>query len=124
MIVNNFDVVCVVFSPNETDSPLVIDPNAVLALAIPSESLETISRRDAEIFQLFCSVGVKQFTPCDTLKDLKPERRLVFKQSPCFATAERTNQASFYYALGIPSSGILHTQQGLDQGSLRRVTRS
>lgn len=72
MIVHNLNVVCVIFSPDETDSPLIIDPNAVLALTIPSESLKTISRRNSKILKLFGCVKVKQLSPCDTLKELEP----------------------------------------------------
>lgn len=124
MIVHNFDVVYVVLSPKETDSPLIIDPNAVLALTIATESLKTISRRNSEIGKLFRSVEVKQFSPCDTLKDLEPEYALVFKQSPGFSTAERSNQAPSYYAFGIPSSGIGYDHQDSGQCSLRGVPRS
>ena len=88
MIVHYFDIVCVVFSPDETDPPLVIDPNAVLAFTVPSERLETISRRNSKIRKLFRCVEVKQFSSCYTFKDLKPEHGLVFKQSPSFVTAE------------------------------------
>ncbi len=34
MIIHNLHVVSITFSPLETDSPLLIDPNAVLTLSI------------------------------------------------------------------------------------------
>ena len=79
MIVHDLDIVRDIVLPVETDSPLTIDPNAVLALAISSESLGTISRRNSKIVKRFRCVEVKQFPPCHTLKDLKLEHGLVFK---------------------------------------------
>jgi hypothetical protein len=36
-------------APNKTDAILVIDPNAVLSLAISAESFETIAGENAQV---------------------------------------------------------------------------
>jgi len=46
VIVNDFDVVSLSFSPNKADSELVVDSYAVLALAIALERLQVIARED------------------------------------------------------------------------------
>ncbi len=51
MIVNDFNVPCVVTLPFKTNSPLVIYPNAVLSFAITVQRLQAICRRDAQIIQ-------------------------------------------------------------------------
>ena len=40
MIVHDFDVVRLVFGPDEADSVLVVDPNAVLAFAVAFRKIQ------------------------------------------------------------------------------------
>jgi hypothetical protein len=49
VIVHDLYVVRVAVSPNEADAVLVVDPNAVLSLAISPQLLESITGRDPEI---------------------------------------------------------------------------
>jgi hypothetical protein len=49
MIVHDFYVGRLVLGPDEADPVLVVDPNAVLALAIAREGLEAVAGRDPEI---------------------------------------------------------------------------
>jgi len=44
MIVDDFDIAWASFAPYETDAPLVIDPDAVLAAAGASKRFETVAR--------------------------------------------------------------------------------
>lgn len=48
----------VIVVPNETDSPLIVDANAMLALTIPSKGLKTNTWRNSEIFKLFRSMQI------------------------------------------------------------------
>jgi len=52
MIVDNFNVVCIVIMPPKTDAPLVIDPNAVLPQTITCELFQAISWGHAQIGKL------------------------------------------------------------------------
>ena len=47
MIVDDFDLVALPFAPDEADAPLVVDPDAVLACALSSQSLQAILRQPA-----------------------------------------------------------------------------
>jgi len=51
MIVNDFDIVRVSRSPAETDPPLRVNPDAVLARPIAPELLQAIARRKAQVVE-------------------------------------------------------------------------
>jgi hypothetical protein len=60
MIVTDRDFLRPVCNPNETDPPLIIDADRVLAFALAGERFKLISRRHREIPQLLCSVELQQ----------------------------------------------------------------
>jgi hypothetical protein len=51
MVVGDFDFMGISIPPNETDSPLVVDANAVLAGAAASQGFEPISGQGCEVLQ-------------------------------------------------------------------------
>ena len=51
MIVGDLDLESIALPPNEANPPLVVDPNAVLALAVAQELFEVVSRRNIQICQ-------------------------------------------------------------------------
>jgi len=65
--------------PYEANSPLVIDPNAVLTSSISLERLQAVARRNAEILQLSGGVKVEQFTPSHAFDGLKSRHGLVLE---------------------------------------------
>ena len=56
MIVHDRDIVRVAVLPTKADTPLIVDPNAVLASAIALAFFEAIAGRNAEIVELFRGV--------------------------------------------------------------------
>jgi hypothetical protein len=56
VVVNDLDVPRFTVSPNEANPPLIVNPNAVLTLAIPVQRFQAIARRHAEIVELLCRV--------------------------------------------------------------------
>ena len=56
VIIDDLDLVSVAITPYKTDPPLIVDSNAVLALAIAGEFLEPISRRYPEPGDLVTTV--------------------------------------------------------------------
>jgi hypothetical protein len=54
MIINDLDVVGVSGSPDETQPPLVIYPDAVLACPIAFEFFKPIRWRNSQRFKLIC----------------------------------------------------------------------
>jgi hypothetical protein len=65
MIVYDFNIVSVPLTPTEADTPLVIDPNAVLSLPVSSQFLKAISWRDKKIIQLLRRIRQEQFPLSD-----------------------------------------------------------
>jgi hypothetical protein len=51
VVIDDLDVVCISGSPAETDPPLGVDPNAMLAGPIPLQLLQTIARRQPQIIE-------------------------------------------------------------------------
>ena len=43
MVVNNFDILCILFFPLKTDSVLIIYPDTILIFSISPQHFETIS---------------------------------------------------------------------------------
>ena len=62
MVVDDLHIVGVTISPFETDAPLVIDSNAMLAGTVAAQFLKTIRRRDTEISQCRRSIEHAQLS--------------------------------------------------------------
>ncbi|EJN85710.1 hypothetical protein HMPREF1129_2262 [Actinomyces naeslundii str. Howell 279] len=56
MVVDELDIIRTSFMPGEAESPLGVDPNAVLAASIASQPLESVARWDAQVFDIGCCV--------------------------------------------------------------------
>jgi len=52
MIIHNLNVENIAFAPNETNTKLIVHPDAVLALSITFQSLKVIAWKDCKIAQL------------------------------------------------------------------------
>jgi hypothetical protein len=51
VVVRDLNVIGIAISPNETDSELVINPNAVLTFPIPFQFFQAIAWRHSQIVQ-------------------------------------------------------------------------
>jgi hypothetical protein len=60
MIIDDLDVKGVTFTPPETDPPLLVDPDAVLALSITLQSLELIRAWNRKVLQVSSRVQLLQ----------------------------------------------------------------
>jgi hypothetical protein len=49
MVINNFNIVGIIIFPAEADTPLFINAYAVLAFAITSQGLQTVSRWNLQV---------------------------------------------------------------------------
>jgi len=45
MIIDDFNIVCISFSPNKTESPLLVDPDTVLPFAITVQRFQAVAGR-------------------------------------------------------------------------------
>jgi hypothetical protein len=51
MVINDLDVVDISLSPGEANPPLLIDPDAMLSLAIAFQSLKPVVWRDLQVLE-------------------------------------------------------------------------
>jgi len=77
MVVDDFDVPSAVVSPAKADSPLVVDPDAVLPASIAAEFLQPVAERHAKIVQILGAVELHSRNPASRLRKLTPSGRLV-----------------------------------------------
>jgi hypothetical protein len=62
VVIDDFDLLCVCVSPKKTNSPLVIDSNAVLAFPVVFKPLKAISRQDGQICQVYACGQRQKFS--------------------------------------------------------------
>lgn len=73
VVIDDFNLVRAIVFPAETDAPLVVDSDGVLAFAVSFESLQTVAGRDGEVFEIGDSVELGKFPQRNTL-DIGRER--------------------------------------------------
>ena len=67
MIIDDLDVKGVTVTPLETDPPLLVDPNAVLALSTTLQTFELIRARNRKVFQVSSRIQLLQLHQCALL---------------------------------------------------------
>jgi len=81
VIIDNFNVVGVTVAPDETQPPLIVDPNAVLPFSIAVQSFKTIGGWRSQVSEFGCAVHLPQLAPDHVLHRLKSTARLSAMQS-------------------------------------------
>jgi hypothetical protein len=72
VVVDYFHVVRMAASPAKTDSPLVVDTNAVLPAARPAQFFQPIGRRNPKISERTSRIEDQQLSQRDSLDAGKP----------------------------------------------------
>ena len=60
MVVHDLDVPSISVTPYETNSPLIVDANAVLSLPVTTKPFQTVARRHTQIGKLFGCIDDKK----------------------------------------------------------------
>jgi hypothetical protein len=81
--------------PDKADSPLVVDANAVLALAVGLQCLQLIARRHTQAAEFRGGVDLKQLAPRDALDVAEAGYRAAVKQGLRIGARKRANHAQF-----------------------------
>jgi hypothetical protein len=81
VIVHDFHIQCITATPNKADAPLIVNPDAVLTVAIPAQGLQMISRRRCQIAQFRCAIELAEFPLGNALKTLETPAALAVKKS-------------------------------------------
>jgi len=56
MVVDDFDLVRMAFSPDETDSPLIVDADRVLSVTFSPQRFKPVAWRDTKIVEPLCVI--------------------------------------------------------------------
>jgi hypothetical protein len=70
VVIDDLDFVRMAILPDKTHPPLVVDPDAVLALPICRESLKPVPRRNLEVIEFRGSVHLHELPQRNTLQVL------------------------------------------------------
>ena len=95
MIVHDFDAVRAIHFPHEANTPLVIDANAVLALAIAFQRLELITWRNAQTGEFGCCMQLQQLAPGHTFDVPETSHGLSVEQRLGVVTRKRANHERY-----------------------------
>jgi hypothetical protein len=97
VVVHYFDLVSAVVVPNKTDSPLVIDANAVLSFSIALQGFQVIAGWHSQADQFSDGMQLQQLTPSHALDIVEPGHRLASKQSLSVRTNERMDHEAILF---------------------------
>lgn len=95
MIIDYFDIVCVSLTPTETNSPLIIDSDAVLPFTISAQLFKTISRGYAQVPYLNRGINHEKLPEGNPLNIRRePSRIFAAKYTLCFLISETLNHVT------------------------------
>jgi len=101
VIIHDLDIVCVPLEPNEAETPLVVDPNAVLSLSVAVQGFQTIAGRRHQVSQFGRAVQLAQLPACNMLDRLKTSAWQPMVKSLGFRGTERLNHKSYYMTYSV-----------------------
>ena len=104
MIVDDLDIDRSSGGPYETNPPLVVDLNAVLARPVGLERFQAVTRRNTKFLQPLGGVEVQESAPGRTLDRPEPEYGSILKECLGVTAVKRPNQNPVYYVPGITST--------------------
>jgi hypothetical protein len=88
MIVDDFHIVGKAIGPAEANSPLIVDPDAELSLAIAAQRFESVSRRHAQFVECVCCVQHLQLSARNPFDTGESPDEIVIEKLFCIATGE------------------------------------
>ena len=108
MIVHYLNVVRLAVSPDEANSPLVVDSNTVLPGPISLEGFEAVARGNPKFLQPFGGVEVEESAPGHPFDRPEPEHGPILEERLAVTASKRPNQDPVYDVTGIPSIGMAY----------------
>jgi hypothetical protein len=98
VLVHYLDIIRLAVSPNETNPPLAVDADAVLAGPISLEYFEVVVRGKPKLLQCFSGMEVEELSPRYTLDRPEAKHGPILKEHLRIPASERLNQDLVYYA--------------------------
>src|SRR2546425_12330605 len=80
VIIHDFYLVAMPIAPNETNPPLIVNPDRVLPFPVAAQCLQLVSWRRCQHAQFRRGVQLQEFSQRDALEGPKTPRMLVMKQ--------------------------------------------
>jgi hypothetical protein len=71
VVINDFDFVRIVLSPDKANPPLVVESDRVLTAPIALQRFEAVRRRNTQVLEPLRIVQEAQFSQCDNLNILR-----------------------------------------------------
>ena len=97
VVVNNLDVIDAITLPAETDSPLIVYPNAVLAGTVAFQRLEPVARRRIQFIERRNKIKLYQFSDGNTANRLPAAACSRFEKPPRLAVGETVDHSDLLY---------------------------
>lgn len=91
VIVHDFDFVNIPVAPLETDSPLIVDSDAMLVCSVASERFQVVSRRSHQVAKLGRAIDLPKFAARDPLDCTKSSARQSMVKPFGLLATERPN---------------------------------
>src|SRR5690606_2071481 len=92
VVVHDFYVFGVRAIPAKADAELIVDPDAVLALAIALQGFQPVSWRHSQVLQAAGPIELPQFAPRDHGDAVESPYGLAFKEVPGVLATERLDR--------------------------------
>jgi len=89
VIVDDLNLVGVAVPPNETKTPLIVDPYAMGSLSFPAQCFQMITRRCGQIPQFRGAIQLPELSARDLFDSLKAPTALALVKPLCLGTPER-----------------------------------
>ena len=93
MVINDLDVFGTRSGPSEAESPLVIDPDAVLALSVAAKCFEPVSGRHPQVLEAGGDFELPQLAASDRRNAFEPPDPFAASQRSGVGTPERPDHA-------------------------------
>ena len=97
MVVDDFNVIGVSVAPNETDTPLIVNPNTMLPFLVAAQRLQTVPGRRDQVTQFRRAIQLPQLATRDVLDRLKTPAAMAVMKPLCLRTPEQFNHQFMVY---------------------------
>ena len=107
MIINYLDVLGRIVVPSKTNSPLIVDTNAVSTGAIAMQQFESITGRGSQVIKPGRRIDHVQLSACDSLYSSESPHGLLQMQPLGICVSKAANHGGNRNAMpAIPSNGM------------------
>jgi hypothetical protein len=94
MVINDLHVVCIRPAPSETDPPLVVDPDAMLAASAAFQCFEPISGWNEQVHELPGCMQIQQLSPSHALNGAEAQDQPVVEKQRGIGVPEGSDHTS------------------------------